>query len=468
MKFDDILAPHHRQENAALTVEPAFSGAAVPYPFKDIDTGAASLAAVMVWHVGNATNGRNHNVVLACRLLDAKPDFAVWCGDGFLDGTLARERPQDRVIAMTAAHKDLPSATVDAVQAVAGALSVRRSDGCNFWKLHASGEYCKHVKHVLATVVSQDHADQLANAVSMFAGSVAPAAGAPAAAAIDWRERLPFAVPVLLQGDRGSGKTHDVFAFARARSLPLVLLAGHEGIQAIDMLGHLVPYGSGSLVWKDGPLAEAFRRAASEKVVLLIDEVLRIPQRELSVLLTALTPFEGHYHLPTGRMVAASDGVGAQEVLRCPVSNLAVFATTNVGGQYAVDDLDPAIAERFIVFQKDTEESVLRGILAGVVDSRGWAADVVDRLVVFYRSLNALVGAGSLNRAATTRTLVRAVQLAASEAELPQTIEWHALLWVDLDSRGKPDVEQLRLVTQTIADCFGKAKGGKRGSRAGS
>jgi|GEM_PF-2638862 len=463
MKFEDLYAPHNREENATLTAEAVMSGSALLYPFKDIDKAAVSLASVRVWRVDNAANGHHHNVVLACRKLDGNNDYAVWCGDGFLEGSMKKETPEERIAAALASHKSLAPGTVSALKAAAGVLSAMKSDGCNFWSLHKTGKLCKHCMHVLATSVNQVVADGLAEFLDAAIDD-GPASGVPETApSVDWHDRLPFAVPVLLQGDRGSGKTHEVFAFARERSVPLVLMGGHEGIQAIDMLGHLVPYGTGTLVWKDGPLAEAFRRASSEKVVLLIDEILRVPQRELSVLLTALSPIEGHYQLPTGRMVEVTDGVGSQEVLRCPVSNLAVFATTNVGGQYAVDEIDPAIAERFVVFQKDTEEAVLRAILQGVVDARGWKKKAVDGLIKFYRELNALVAAGSLNRGPTTRTLVRAVELATSEAELALTIQWQSLLWVDLDSRGKPDAEQVRVVNAAIEECF-KKKGGKRGS----
>src|SRR5690606_16842868 len=90
-------------------------------------------------------------------------------------------------------------------------------------------------------------------------------------------EELAFRVPILYEGDRGAGKTFEARNFARINRLPVVECAGHEGVEAIDMLGHFVPYGQGMLVWKDGPLSEAFRRAHKGQVVFIMDELLRIP-----------------------------------------------------------------------------------------------------------------------------------------------------------------------------------------------
>ena len=179
-------------------------------------------------------------------------------------------------------------------------------------------------------------------------------------------KRFAFKIPVLVEGDRGSGKTYEAFEYAKSLNIEPSFVGGHAGIESIDLLGCLVPYAgqenkledtsvsaadffsgdyqmkvssghSNSLIWKDGPIAEAFRKAQSgEKAVLIIDELLRIPQRELNILLTALSPVHGKYNLRTGRILEVINGVAREEVLSCDTRNLFVLATTNVGGQYAV------------------------------------------------------------------------------------------------------------------------------------
>jgi len=451
MKLSDLFSKS--TDDTTLEVVPRLSGLVFPMPYKDVVTEKVSLCAATVFGVKNVRNGNDHNVVVACRYEEGRPDYSIWCGDPYLEGTMKRESPDDR-IAEVEADTTLSSAHLSALKTSAGMLASAPSSGCHFWAKWQTGQVCKHVAKVLHCAEPKS-LEVLGEKLALFSGSVA--APTPAGSA-DWRQRLPFRVPVLLQGDRGSGKTTEAFSFARSNGLPLKLLAGHEGMLSVDMLGHYVPHGTGELIWKDGPLAEAFRAARDSKVVLLIDEMLRIPQRELSVLLTALAPLDGQYVLKTGRMTAVSDGVGTEEMLSVPVSNLCVFATTNVGGQYAVDAIDPALAERFVPIEKNTDEVQLRSILRDAIVAKGWVTALADQCMTFYTAMHALVDSATLNRAPTTRTMVRAVDLATSDKEVRLGLEWQRLLWVDLDSRGRPDESQLKAVNDALATAFKEKK----------
>lgn len=220
------------------------------------------------------------------------------------------------------------------------------------------------------------------------------------------------------------------------------------------MLGFLVPYKDGQLVWKDGPLAEAFRRAAKEKVVLIIDELLRIRQRELSLLLTALSPDRDVYRLRTGRIRDVVDGVALEEELTCPTENLCVIATTNVGAEYAVDDIDPALAERFVVIRKDTTAAELTQILRDVAKKKGFSAKVAANLVKFFEKMEEARARGMLKHAPTTRTLVRALTIAKEECEVADALRMQGLLWVARDSDGRPVQEQLETLEKILSKIF--------------
>lgn len=221
-------------------------------------------------------------------------------------------------------------------------------------------------------------------------------------------DRYAFKVPLLFEGDRGSGKTFDVREFARVGKMRYMEIAGHESVEAIDFLGHPMQSEHG-VVWKDGKLSQAFRSARDgHSTVLLIDEMLRIPQRHLSVLLSALSPdSEGHYRLQTGRMVGVVDGVGVEEEIVVPTSKLAIFATTNVGPEFAIDELDPAVAERFIIVRKDTEKAQLTQILQTKAALKSFNKLVAVRLVELFDKTRRMVDTGTLNRHATTRTHAR-------------------------------------------------------------
>ena len=194
--------------------------------------------------------------------------------------------------------------------------------------------------------------------------------------------------------------------------------------------------------------------AKKEKTVLIIDEILRIRQRELSILLTALSPDEGMYRINTGRIVGIEDGIAYEEELECPVSNLCVVATTNVGSEYAVDEFDPALAERFVVLRKDTSEAKLKSILTDLAAKRKMPKTIPTKLITFYKKMVETQSRGLVNRTPTVRTLVRALELAKDSDDVKRAIKTQMLLWVARDSEGRPVAEQVEDVTKLIERCF--------------
>lgn len=297
-------------------------------------------------------------------------------------------------------------------------------------------------------------------------------------------KRFAFKIPVLVEGDRGSGKTYEAFEYAKSLDIEPSFVGGHAGIESIDLLGCLVPYAgqenkiedtsvsaadffsgdyqmkvssgnSNSLIWKDGPIAEAFRKAQSgEKAILIIDELLRIPQRELNILLTALSPVHGKYNLRTGRILEVINGVAREEVLSCDTRNLFVLATTNVGGQYAVDTIDPALAERFIVVRKDTEVDTLINILKNKAEEKGFNYTIAQKAGLFFEKMTDAKEQGLVAEAPTLRTLSRAFDLADSEEDVKDYILDQKLLWVDRDVYGKPVKEQTELIEKLVKTYF--------------
>lgn len=297
-------------------------------------------------------------------------------------------------------------------------------------------------------------------------------------------KRFSFKIPVIVEGDRGSGKTYEAFAYAKSLDIVPSFVGGHSGIESIDLLGCLVPYAgqeskiedtsvsaadffsgdyqmkvsstnNNSLIWKDGPIAEAFRKAQSgEKAILIIDELLRIPQRELNILLTALSPVNGKYNLRTGRILDVNNGVAREEVLSCDTQNLFVLATTNVGGQYAVDTIDPALAERFIVVRKDTEFDTLVSILKEKAREKGFNETLAEKAGLFLNRMTDAKEQGLVAEVPTLRTLSRAFDLAEKEQEVKEYILAQKLLWVDRDVYGKPVQEQLETIEKILESYF--------------
>ncbi len=416
------------------------------------------LASSVLFRVQNTKNRNTHVVVLSAFKNWDNPDvqFSLHCGDAFLEGKAsadARKADYDKALAYAKdAGKAAAAAHLENAIGYKGAFG--KGAGCHFWSKFHVGEYCAHTGAVLQALKDAGPhfiADlQLAMFASVAGASPNGASTQSLAPCGFTLETLAFKVPALLEGDRGSGKTHAVRAYARQQGLPLVLQGGHESVESWELLGQYVPTGSGQPVWKDGKISQAFRLAQTQKVVLLLDELLRIPQRQLSVLLTALSPFEGHYTLSTGRIVDVVDGVGVEEVLSCPVENLWVVATTNVGAEFALDELDPAVAERFVPLRKDTEVGELKRLLQEALASKGFDESLAEKLAVFYEALHQLVNQGMLNKAPTTRTMLRAVELAQSQGQLADALQVQALLWVERDSAGRPVQEQLNAVQSAL------------------
>ena len=315
---------------------------------------------------------------------------------------------------------------------------------------------CKHVNTLLQShseATLRGLLDELSERHAAYIGGTVRAPEAESTDSV--LEELAFRVPILLEGERGSGKTHEAMAFAKESGHPLVLLQGHESLESIDMLGYPVHgTGFGGAVWKDGRLSEAFRQAAKSKVVLIVDELLRIPQRQLSVFLGALTPFDDTYRLNTGRIVEVVDGIGREECLECPTENLCVIATTNIGAEYAVDALDPALAERFHIVRKDTSRDDVVRVIGGLASERGFSAGLAAKMANFLDKMKELLKQNFIVRAPTTRTLARALMLARDEKDVAAWLSKSALTWVGRDTDGRPVLEQVESVDKVINTIF--------------
>jgi MoxR-like ATPase len=436
----------------------------VYYPFFDIVSKTVAFATAFISRVVSApgvTPATEHTVVISYHIKknDGTEDFSIWCGDKFLEG-----RCDDQATAEKRAADAVETIGMTGTKLAATLMSMyghwAESSACNFWaEFRKKKVLCSHTNFALARLrdtrpnfrdeLKAKHAAALTTPTSVVPGDLYSV------------EELLFRVPVLLEGDRGSGKTFEARDFARKGEYLCVESPGHEGLEAPDLLGYLVPVSTEkgrSMVWKDGPLSKAFRKARHEKVVLILDELLRIRQRELSILLTAFSPYEGKYRLPTGRIVDVVDGVGEEEVLECPVENLAVVGTTNVGGEYAVDSMDPAMAERFIVIRKDTEVGRLTTILATLVSAKGFDTAKVKMLVEFFKKMVEAKKQGIVSDIPTTRTLARAVELATVEDDILRGLRSQVLLWVARDADGHPVQEQIDSVVDILERLFDPAK----------
>ncbi len=438
------------------------------YPFRDIDSGEIRRSVAIV--VGcKATGGnKHHNVVFAT---DGK-EYFFWCGDSFIEGKKSHTEVSNAVTQIALNNNE--------ESGILGYIgSFGQSTGCNFWpKWIEKKEPCKHVMFAMSKV-GQMIDKQLDHAWATI-GDPKPDVKVPNNDLFQKSALYAFKKHLLVEGEKGSGKTYGIHSFVEEKGWKSVYLAGHEAIESIDMLGHLVQYtqevpvapkkGQTSLfpetasqtamVWKDGALSESFRLAQHEKVVFFIDELLRIRQREQNILIAALTPnSKKQYVLRTGRVLEVVDGVAKEETLVVPMENLWVVGTTNVGAGYAVDQIDEALADRFRTIRKDNDRAVMEKILTEQAEQYGLGV-LVGKFMAFFDAMDAGRKAGEISRLVNLRHFSEVLEMVAQsgvediETLVRELMEDLIPTWAERDIDGYPVKEQVDFIVAALDRSF--------------
>jgi MoxR-like ATPase len=264
-----------------------------------------------------------------------------------------------------------------------------------------------------------------------------------------------FKKHLLIEGEKGVGKTYFVNLWCEANRVSKVMVGGHEQFDSIDFLGHYIPTEDRSLIWKDGALTEAFRVASQKKrVVLVIDEILRIPSRELNILLSTLIPWKGKYTLRTGRAIKSDEGVAVEEVINVDTRFLWVVGTTNIGKQYNNHDGDEAFFDRFRVVRKEANSNEIDAILFNSIKTKGFSQNAYTAMKGLYAKVQELAEYGELESPFNLRFLSETIQFSSQESDIKSYLLDLVPHIVKRERDGQLNSAQSKLINKLINKYF--------------
>ena len=261
-----------------------------------------------------------------------------------------------------------------------------------------------------------------------------------------------FKKHLLITGDAGEGKTYIVDKFIKDNGYVSEMIIGQPGLESFDLIGHMVKLHDGTFGWKDGVLTALFRRAQREKVVCFFDEMLRMPTKELNVLVGSLTPdSSGNFNLRTGRPLAITvDGIVDEEILSIPQENFWVVATTNQGAGYHSAKIDEALKDRFRLYRQTLDNEKILEIMTIKLKKHGASAVAIKSMVSLIDKTKEIKATGNIPRYFSIRHLSEAADTATSLKDVKKRMMHLVPNIVSIDSDGLFNTEQVDIITKLI------------------
>jgi nitric oxide reductase NorQ protein len=235
------------------------------------------------------------------------------------------------------------------------------------------------------------------------------------------------AIPVLLKGPTGCGKTRFIEYMAWRLHRPLITVSCHDDLTASDLVGRYL-ITNNETVWVDGPLTRAVRTGA----ICYLDEVVEA-RKDTTVVI---------HPLADDRRILPIEKHG--ELLSAPPEFLLALSY-NPGYQTVMKDLKQSTRQRFVAIEFDYPEARLEAKIVAT-ESR-IDADAAEKLVRLGTMTRALKGSG-LDEGASTRLLVHAAKL-MRQGVAPRVACAGAVAQPLTD-----DVDMLRAVNELAASIF--------------
>lgn len=198
------------------------------------------------------------------------------------------------------------------------------------------------------------------------------------------------AIPVLLKGPTGCGKTRFIEHLAWRLGRPLVTVSCHDDLTAADLVGRYLIVG-GETRWVDGPLSRAVRAGG----ICYLDEIVEA-RKDTTVVI---------HPLADDRRALPIEKTG--ELLRAP-RQFCLAISYNPGYQSVLKDLKQSTRQRFVSIEFTYPSAAVEADIVAV--ESGLDAALSARLVKYAGMTRNLKGSG-LEEGASTRLLVHAAKL---------------------------------------------------------
>jgi len=263
---------------------------------------------------------------------------------------------------------------------------------------------------------------------------------------------------MLIFGKHGTGKTYNIRKFIEANNYTLINIQGNESIDDIYLKGHLIKDYEGNFKWKYGKLSLAYKRALKgEKVIVFIDEFLRLPEKTFNNLITAMDPYEGYYIFDTERPIKNNtledEDCLETEELKVSINNLWFICATNIGREYNVEELEPALKDRFIIYNMEMKKNDKYNLIKKIIKEANYEEET-EHLLLFFKKIERLYELEEIDNNINIRHISDIVLMSENIKEIPYRVKDKILVWVSNDLNGNPIKEQKEIIEKIINEIW--------------